>query len=201
MIVERSALMATATTEQPVLSPPSPPGDDEHFEVVDGRRVETPRMGTFETDVANELNGHLWQFARTNGLGKTAVEMLFRIDVARNLQRRPDVAFVSYQRWPRGRRAAPNDAWDVVPDLAVEVISPSNTAAEILIKVHEYFRAGVRLVWVIYPVEVEVYAYESPTVIRVLQRGDELDGGAVLPGFRLPLATLFEEEEVGPPGP
>jgi Uma2 family endonuclease len=193
--------MATATTEQPVLSPSPPPDNHEHYEVVDGQRAETPRMGTYETDVANELNGHLWQFARTNGLGKTEVEMLFRIDVARDLQRRPDVAFVSFQRWPRGRRAAPNDAWDVVPDLAVEVVSPSNTAAAVLVKVRDYFQAGVRLVWVVYPAEREVYAYESPTIIRVLQPGDDLDGGDVLPGFRLPLATLFEEEEAGPPGP
>jgi Uma2 family endonuclease len=192
--------MVTAIIEQPVPSPQAS-DDDEHYEIVDGRRVVTPRMGTYETDVANELNGHLGHFARTNGLGKAVIEMLFRIDAARDLQRRPDVAFVSYQRWPRGRRAAPNDAWDVVPDIAVEVISPTNTATEVLVKVRDYFQAGVRLVWVVYPVEGEVYAYGSPTAIRVLQRGDELDGGAVLPGFRLPLATLFEEEEVGPPGP
>jgi Uma2 family endonuclease len=89
----------------------------------------------------------------------------------------------------------------VVPDLAIEVISPTNTAADVLVKVRDYFRAGVRRVWVIYPVEGEVYAYESPTVIRVLQRGDELDGEDVLPGFRLPLATLFEDEPAPPPGP
>ena len=191
--------MATATIETPIPLPLAPPDDEEHYEVVDGRRVETPRMGTYETDIANELNGHLWQFARTNGLGKTEVEMLFRFDAAGDRKRRPDVAFVSYQRWPRGRRAAPNDAWDVVTDLAVEVIGPGNTAAEVLIKVRDYFQAGVRLVWVIYPFEREVYAYESPTIIRVLQPGDDLDGGDVLPGFRLPLATLFEEEG-GPQG-
>lgn len=190
--------MATAITEQTAPLPPSPPDDDEHYEVVDGQRVETPRMGTFETGIASDLHGYLWQFAKANQLGKAEVEMLFRIDATRDLQRRPDVAFVSYQRWPRGRRAAPNDAWDVVPDLAVEVISPSNTATEVLTKVHDYFQAGVRLVWVIYPRDVEVYAYESPTTIRVLQRGDDLDGGAVLPGFRLPLATLFEEETQPP---
>ena len=191
--------MATAITETPILLPPSPPKDAEHYEVIDGRRVETPRMGTYETDIANELAYHLGHSARANGLGKTEVEMLFRLDAAGDRRRRPDVAFVSYQRWPRGRRAAPNDAWDVVPDLAVEVISPGNTAPEVLIKVREYFQAGVRLVWVVYPVEREVYAYESPTIIRVLQPGDDLDGGAVLPGFRLPLATLFEEEG-GPQG-
>jgi hypothetical protein len=89
--------MAIATIEQPDPSPSSS-DDAEHYEVVDGRRVVTPRMGTYETDVANELNGHLGHFARTNGLGKAVIEMLFRIDAARDLQRRPDVAYVSYER-------------------------------------------------------------------------------------------------------
>jgi Uma2 family endonuclease len=122
------------------------------------------------------------------------IEMLFRIDAAANLQRRPDVAFVSYERWPRSRRVPEDAAWDVVPELAIEVVSPTNLAEDLLAKVGEYLRVGVRQVWVIYPAAAQVHVHESPTHIRVLGRGDELDGGPLLPGFRLPLAELFEAE-------
>src|SRR5207244_2037726 len=106
-----------------------------------------------------------------------------------------DVAFVSDERWPRARRVPDDAAWDVVPDLAIEVVSPSNIANEVVAKVGEYFRAGVQRVWVVYPKQPLVYVYESPTAaIRVLRVGDELDGAPLLPGFRLPLATLFEGE-------
>jgi Uma2 family endonuclease len=86
------------------------------------------------------------------------------------------------------------EAWEVVPDLAVEVVSPSNTAIEVVKKLGDYFRAGVRQVWVIYPVQQFIYVYTSLADIRVLQPGDDLDGGAVLPGFRLAVSTLFEDE-------
>jgi Uma2 family endonuclease len=164
------------------------------YEVINGRRVELPPMGAFEADVAFALGLFLGLFCRTHRLGKVEVEMMFRLGAATDLQRRPDVSFVSYERWPRGRPVPRAPFWDVVPDLAVEVVSPTNIATETLDKIDEYFRSGVRLVWVIYPVQEQIYVYESPTVIRVLRLGDDLDGGAILPDFRLPLATLFHDE-------
>jgi Uma2 family endonuclease len=120
--------------------------------------------------------------------------MLFILNVGLGLRRRPDVAFVSYQRWPRNRRVPRAEAWDVVPDLAVEVVSPSNTAEEILAKIREYFQASCLRLWVVYPAEEMVYVYQSPTQLRVLTRNDNLEGEDFLPGFRLPLAELFEQE-------
>ncbi|HKB04201.1 MAG TPA: Uma2 family endonuclease [Gemmataceae bacterium] len=85
------------------------------------------------------------------------------------------------------------DAWPVVPDLAVEIVSRTNTFEEVIEKMQEYFRAGSRLVWVVIPGPSEVYAYTSPTATHIYTRTDELPGDPVLPGFRLPLAKLFEE--------
>jgi Uma2 family endonuclease len=164
----------------------------DHYEVVNGRRLETPRMGSYESTLANDLAYYIHEhFARLGRLGRVVIEMLFRIDVATDLQRRPDLAYVSYERWPRGKRAAPKDAWNTVPDLAVEVVSENNTANEIQERIQDYFRCGVRLVWVVYPVQSQVFVYESPTRITVAERTDTLDGGAVLPGFHLPLEALF----------
>ena len=96
--------------------------------------------------------------------------------------------------WPFKRRAPTRSVWDMVPDLAIEVVSPSNSAVHVQEKIHEYFAAGVSRVWVIYPEQKEIYVYASPTQIQVLQLGDELDGGDLIPGFRLPLAALFEDD-------
>ena len=77
------------------------------------------------------------------------------------------------------------------PRLDVEVISKTNSANAVAGKIEEYFQAGVSLVWVIYPVTGKIYVYDSPTSVRILQLGDELDGEGVIPGFRVPLSTLF----------
>lgn len=167
--------------------------DDVLYEVVDGQIV-AKTMGAREIEIGSILAQALGSFARPNRLGRAITEMIFRIDPAKNLQRRPDTAFISDQRWPFRRRVPDAPVWDLVPDLAIEVISPTNSANAVHDKMHEYFEAGVRQVWVVYTKRSEVYVYSSPKLIQVLQLGDELDGGDLLPGFRLPLAALFEDE-------
>ena len=112
---------------------------------------------------------------------------MFLLDAARKLERRPDLAFVSYERWARNRPVPRTPAWDVIPDLVIEVISPSNSASGVLVKVGEYFRHGVREVWVVYPLEEQVYVYRSPTSVRVLTRSDLLESTGYPP--RLPVAA------------
>jgi Uma2 family endonuclease len=120
--------------------------------------------------------------------------MLFRLPVVVSRNRRPDVAFVTYERWPKNRLIPSTDnAWEVTPDLAIEVASPNDLADDIMQKITEYFQAGVRLVWIVYPLQRLVYVHESPSQVHVLTYTDELDGGSVLPGFRLPLVNLFQE--------
>lgn len=165
--------------------------DVERYEVVDGVRVEHEPMGAFETVLASWLCHLLLSFAASRKLGMAVNETLFVLDTQRNLQRRPDVAFVSYARWPEPVIAREN-AWHVVPDLAVEVVSPTNLAEEIDTKIADYFQAGVRLVWVIYPDSGRVYVHRSPTQVTVLERTDTLDGGEVLPGLQLPIERLYE---------
>jgi Uma2 family endonuclease len=81
----------------------------------------------------------------------------------------------------------------VIPDLAVEIVSLTNTADEVAEKVEEYFQVGVRQVWVVYPGQSKIYVYTSTTAVRVLAPGDELEGGDVLPGLHLSLQELFEK--------
>jgi Uma2 family endonuclease len=174
--------------------PATPHGDEPLYEVVNGQRVELPPMGAFPTEILSILDQHLGPFATQHELGKVVVEMLFLIDPKTGLQRRPDVAFISAARWPVRRPAPQSAAWDVVPDLAVEVVSPSDRAQELLDKIHESFQAGVQVVWVVYPTRRIIHIYESLTKLSVVTHPGTLDGGALLPGFQLPLARLFEDE-------
>jgi Uma2 family endonuclease len=106
------------------------------------------------------------------------------------LLRMPDVAFASWDRFPGGEipdEAAP----EITPDLAVEVLSPGNTPGEMARKLREYFKAGVRLVWFVDPKDKTVTAYTSPTRSSVIPTSGVLDGGKVLPGFKLPVAQIF----------
>jgi Uma2 family endonuclease len=171
--------------------------DEPLYEMIDGRIVEKPPIGAYQVWIASILTVFLHGPAAVNPMGRVVGEMLFTLDAGRKLKRRPDVAFVSYDRWPRRRPVPDEESWEVVPDLAVEVISTSNSAREVVKKVGDYFRAGVRVVWVVFPSERLVYVYRSATDLHVLQIGDELDGGDVLPGFRRPVRDLFEEESEG----
>ena len=165
--------------------------DVERYEVIDGIRVEREPMGAFETVLASWLCHLLNSFVGGKKLGLAVNETLFVLNVSRNLQRRPDVAFVSYTRWPAAV-VARESAWNVVPDLAIEIVSPTNLAEEIDSMVTDYFQSGVRLVWVFYPEAGRVYIYQSPTQVSILERTNTLDGGEVLPGFQLPIVQLYE---------
>jgi Uma2 family endonuclease len=162
------------------------------YEVIDGRFVEKA-MGVYECWLAAVMFDALAPYLKANPLGRAFTEMIFDLRPTVNRERRPDVAFVSFERWGRDRRIPQTRSWAVVPELAVEIVSPSNTADEVAEKLEEYFKVGIRRVWVVYPRQLKVYAYTSTTEVRVLALDDELDGGDVLPGFRLALQMLFEQ--------
>ncbi len=149
-------------------------------------------MGAYQVWLTSVLAKILADLVDQRGLGRILLEMLF--DFARRLprQRRPDLAFVSYDRWPRDREISDDAAWKVVPDLAVEIVSPTNTANGIVEKMEEYFQVGVRQVWVIYDRQFKFYVYDSPKTLRIFGLGDELDGGDVLPGIRFSIQEVFD---------
>lgn len=169
--------------------PETIPDADALYEVINGERV-VKRMSTYDNVLAGVLFAHLHAHAIANGLGRATIEVLFDLPNLSN-DRRPDVALVSYSRWPRTRRPPSVNAWPVVPELAVEVVSPTDDMDDVIEKVEDYFRAGVSLVWVVLPRQERLYVYTTPTAVRVLSRTDELSGDPVVPGFRLALTDLF----------
>ena len=169
----------------------------DRYEVVNGKVVEIAPMSAFSAEVANRVRDELTAYARSSRRGRARNEMLFRIpqvdDQTRN--RAPDAAFISFDRWPENRTLPyRGNPVDVVPNVAVEVVSPTDSAEDVLAKAYEYLRAGVELVWVIFPRQRQLFAYTAVnTAPRVFTEADALDGGTVLPGFSTPMAGLFPE--------
>jgi Uma2 family endonuclease len=113
------------------------------------------------------------------------------MQIAPGLVRIPDVSFISWDRIPGGespREPVP----DLAPDLAVEVLSKSNTSAEMRRKVGEYFEAGARVVWLIDPRKRTARVYTSPTRWVSIAADQSLDGGDLLPGFSVRLGDLLD---------
>jgi Uma2 family endonuclease len=79
------------------------------------------------------------------------------------------------------------------PDLAVEVVSPANSASALQAKIVEYFEKGARQVWIIYPTSRTLYLYTALKRVRILDANDTLEGGDLLPNFSLPIRELFSQ--------
>jgi Uma2 family endonuclease len=159
------------------------------YELVEGVLVEKA-MGYRESLLAALLIHFLTEFALRHDLGIVAGAD-GTIQLAFKLVRIPDVAFVSWARLPNGEiPAEPIPA--LAPDLAIEVLSEGNTKREMERKLREYFAAGVRLVWYVEPKARAVRVYTAPDQETRLDESQTLDGGAVLPGFALPLGPFFE---------
>ena len=160
------------------------------YELVDGVLVEKG-MGYNESNLALVLGSFLHAFVIARNLGiVSGADGMMRLFPG--LVREPDVAFASWDRMP-GRRRSQNPIAGFAPDLAVEVLSKSNTRREMARKRKEYFEAGVRLVWEVNLVKRVVIVYEGAEKFKVLDASQTLDGGDVLPGFVLPLTDLFGE--------
>jgi Uma2 family endonuclease len=164
------------------------------FEEVEGQRVELPPMGSYAEVLATRLLCLLYMLVDGRKLGFLTAETLFVLDAEKGLKRRPDIAFVSHERWPEGKPIPPVGIWDVIPDLAVEVISPTDLDLEVTTKLREYFKHGVRQVWQVRPIEGLVYIYDSPTSVAIHERTDTIDCGPILGNVRLALGSVFQQD-------
>ena len=165
-----------------------PRGEKHLCELVDGVLVEKP-VGYYESLLAAILIHVLGSFLEAHDLGLVlGADATLRL--APGLVRLPDVSFLAWERFPN-RELPSEPVPDLVPDFVVEVVSAGNTAAEMERKLQEYFTAGVRLVWYVYPEQRTVHVYTSPHDVRIRHEADRLDGGSVLPGFQLSIQQWF----------
>jgi Uma2 family endonuclease len=161
-------------------------------ELVDGTLVEKP-MGVLESCLAGDIILVLGSFVREHDLGiVTAPDGTLRL--MPGLVRMPDVAFISWDQLPK-RKYPDEPIASLFPDLAVEVLSESNTRGEMKRKLKEYFLSGTQLVWIVDPIQRIVDVYTAPDRFTRLEESDVLDGSDLLTGFELPLQRLFARVE------
>ncbi|HEV7221870.1 MAG TPA: Uma2 family endonuclease [Pirellulales bacterium] len=163
-------------------------------ELVDGVLVEKT-VGYWESYLACELVRELGNFVKPRNLGIVTGEGgMMRLFPG--MVRIPDAAFARREKFP-DRRVPREPIPSLVPDLAVEVLSESNTVEEMSRKLADYFDAGVRLVWYVDPRERIVRVFTAPEAFELLRGEDVLTGGEILPGFALSLRDLFREPLAG----
>jgi Uma2 family endonuclease len=164
--------------------------EDRLYELVDGVLMEKT-VGTYESYLAGLLVHLIWTFVKENDLGIVlGADGMLRL--APGLVRIPDVSFITWKRLP-GRKIPRDPLADLASDLAVEVISKYNTPQEMQRKLVDYFAADVRQIWYVYPITREVRAYRTPDHYATLSEAEILEGGPVIPGFRLDLRRFFAD--------
>jgi Uma2 family endonuclease len=161
-------------------------------ELIDGRIVPmsptSDQHGRIEVKLGSALEAHV----APRRIGKVlAGEVGVYTRRGPDRVRAADVLFISSERY--ARRSNPPGYLDVAPELIVEILSPGDTVMELTEKLREYFSIGVSLVWVVDPRAQLVYAYRSLTEVREFGQADDVIAEDILPGFRLPVVTLFED--------
>ncbi|MBX9582267.1 MAG: Uma2 family endonuclease [Gemmataceae bacterium] len=182
---------ATATkllTAEEFARLPDPP-DGSKQELVKGEVVTMPPPSFVHGKVQNNVAYALETHNRTRPSGHVTVESGLVTERDLDTVRGPDVAFWSFDRVPDDKLPAVYP--EVAADLVAEVLSPGNTRRQVRDKLREYFRAGVRLVWVADPDDRSVTAYTRPGSGTTLWEDEAVTGGDVLPGFTCPVAEFF----------
>ena len=166
------------------------PDDGFRYELVRGELRRMTPAGSAHGRVAMNLGTALHNYVKSRGLGAVyAAETGFRIATNPDTVRAPDVAFVS-----RDRVEAVGEVegfWPEAPALVVEVISPGDTYAEVEEKVFDWLNSGTKTVEIVNPRKRSLTVYRSPSDITALTGDGALDGGEVVPGFRIPVREIF----------
>ncbi len=168
-----------------------PEYQDRVLELVQGVIIDMPKPKRIHGVVVAELTFRLTAYIKENDLGEVTSGdpgfVLERNNYGRDTVRGLDIAFISGERLS----TPPDDNWyELGPDLAVEVISPSNMAVDLHLKVTQLLNAGARLVWLVYPQNRTVVAHTADGAVT-LTEADTLSGGDVLPGFEIPVGDIF----------
>jgi Uma2 family endonuclease len=164
--------------------------DGYKYELVEGRLRKMTPAGSLHGVVGMRLASAILTHVDHGQLGVVfAADTGFKLASNPDTVRAPDIAFAARERIPDG--GIPTAYWPGAPDLAVEVLSPTDVRSEIDEKIDEYLRSGVRLVWFVNPFERRITVHRSEKRALVLEEHDSVDGGDVLPGFSYPIARLF----------
>ena len=163
------------------------PDDGRKYELVNGRLVEVP-TGARHGQICVRLSAKLYYSA---GRRVSVFDSGTGFRMAQGNIRSPDVSVMRTERLPNGK--APEGFVDGAPDLAVEVVSPSEQMSDLLKKMAEYFESGAQEVWLLFPERKQVHRYRADLTVEVLNENDILHGAPLLPEFAVRVGDLFVE--------
>ena len=158
-------------------------------ELIDGEIEEYMATGGLHGEIAGTVSRLLGNWVVAEKTGKVGLESGFLIEQDPDRVRAPDVWFIRQERIEGGR--SPKGFWTIAPDLAVEVLSDSDTVRIIHGKMRDYFALGTPLIWLVYPEEQIVEVCTPDGKRQTLQKEDRLENAEVLPGFSCSVAELF----------
>lgn len=164
------------------------PKDGNKYELVDGEIKMSP-AGMRHEEVTTRLIKLLMDFLNDNRIGKVYASSVGFILPNGNL-RSPDVSFVRSEKLPGGK--SPVGFGEMIPDLVIEVLSPSDVPRDVADKIGDYLSAGVPLVWLVDPGNQSVTVYRSLTETAVFHSSQAVSAEPILPGFTCRVAAIFE---------
>ena len=169
------------------------PDDGFNHEVVDGELVMSPKNDFFHGDICTRLSAALETFSRKQRLG-VVLDSSTGFWMSNRNCRAPDISFVIKQRLKElGFKRTTRTFFPGAPDLAVEVLSPNASRSEIDARLRDFFTSGTQIAWIINPKAECVEVCHSLADRKLIGSGGALDGEHLLPGFRYPIADLFQD--------
>ncbi len=168
-----------------------PTGMGKRYDLIRGELRTMSPAGFRHGSIVAILTRRLVAYVMDGKLGRVAgAETGYVLERNPDTVRAPDISFVTQARLDE--ISLIRGFFPGAPDLAVEVVSPGDSASEVLAKTTDYLEAGARQVWVLYPDERKVAVFRSIRESHIIADGDTLDGGDLLPGFACPVAELFD---------
>lgn len=165
------------------------PEEESRLELSRGRLIREPPPATYHGRIQTRLAAALLAYEEATDRGIAIDGSAFILSVEGSTVRGPDLSFVVKERIPRD--GYPSGLWRIAPDLAVEILSPSNRPRDIQEKIVDYLEFGVRMIWIVDPDARTATVYRPQQDPFIVRAHESLDGGAVLPGFTVPLERLF----------
>lgn len=167
------------------------PRGQERHELSAGELITMPPPKSLHTVVALVVLEILQAYLKRNPFGRAIPETGYVLSRNPLTIRQPDISVLSKERI---RSANPDDYFEGAPELAVEVVSPSDPAEDLQIKIDQYLGAGAKQVWVLYPKTKRIHLFYAGRSAKILDETETLEGGDLLPGFSVKVADLFLSE-------
>ncbi len=166
------------------------PDDGHRYELVDGELERMPPTREVHGDVDRQFIWLLESYIRPREIEKLFVETSFVLSSDRQTVRQPDIAFVRAERLMQDRDR--ERSVRLVPDLVIEIVSPSDRRSAVVAKVHEYLHYGVSIDWVVDPPSRSVTVFRNDGSVEILGQDDTIDGEDIIPGFEATIRDIFQ---------